>query len=237
MNAAVHALTGAYATDALDPAERAEFELHLQACVACRAEVAELLATTEHLARAVRASPPTALRDRVLAAVAATRQLAPRSPAGAEARWGTWWKTPSLVAATLLLVVAAGLGSLAVTEHRRAEQAERREAQILAVATDPDRVERSVAVAGGGTGRMIMTDRAAVLRVDGMPRLQAGREYQLWLISGGHARSAGIYGARGRFSVLLQDIEGAEALGISVEPEGGSARPSGPVVLTIPVSA
>ena len=52
----IHALSGAYAVDALDPAERALFEEHLASCAACRAEVtsrqdtAALFSTTSAVA-------------------------------------------------------------------------------------------------------------------------------------------------------------------------------------------
>jgi anti-sigma factor RsiW len=36
----IHALSGAYAVDAVDDIERASFERHLASCPTCRAEVA-----------------------------------------------------------------------------------------------------------------------------------------------------------------------------------------------------
>ena len=39
MNADIHGLSGAYAVDALDDVERAEFERHLAQCPECQAEV------------------------------------------------------------------------------------------------------------------------------------------------------------------------------------------------------
>ena len=41
-SADIHALSGAYAVDAVDDIERAEFERHLATCADCREEVAEL---------------------------------------------------------------------------------------------------------------------------------------------------------------------------------------------------
>ena len=38
----IHALSGAYAVDALDDLERAAFERHLAECAECQAEVASL---------------------------------------------------------------------------------------------------------------------------------------------------------------------------------------------------
>jgi len=73
----LHTLTGAYAADALDPVERDVIERHLESCDSCQAEVRELQAATARLAVGVSATPPAALRDRVLAEVARTRQLSP----------------------------------------------------------------------------------------------------------------------------------------------------------------
>ena len=65
----IHALSGAYAVDALDPEEKAQFEEHLGSCAACRAEVASLRETTALLAETAEADPPPALRDRLPAPV------------------------------------------------------------------------------------------------------------------------------------------------------------------------
>ncbi len=74
----IHTLTGAYAADALDGVERDEFEPTCGTCRACRDEVAELAATTARLADGRRPARSAALRDRVLAETARTRQLSPR---------------------------------------------------------------------------------------------------------------------------------------------------------------
>ena len=64
----------AYALDALDAADRREFEAHLSECAICRAEVASLRTVTEALALgAPAAGPPPALRDRVLAEARSSR--------------------------------------------------------------------------------------------------------------------------------------------------------------------
>jgi anti-sigma factor RsiW len=76
-----HALTGAYALDALDPAERAEFEAHLATCAECREEVAGLRETAARVAATTWVDAPAALRGRVLAEAALTPQVAPAAPA------------------------------------------------------------------------------------------------------------------------------------------------------------
>ena len=74
----IHALSGAYAVDALDDIERAQFEQHLAACADCRAEVASLRETAALLAETARTTPPAALRDAVLAGITQIRPLPPR---------------------------------------------------------------------------------------------------------------------------------------------------------------
>jgi anti-sigma factor RsiW len=77
MAANVHALTGAYVLNALEPAERAEFESHIGHCPNCEREVAELRATAARLVAAVSATPPPRLRTRVLAQITRTKQASP----------------------------------------------------------------------------------------------------------------------------------------------------------------
>ena len=73
----VHELSGAYALDALDDAERERFERHLRRCPACAEDVRRMTSTATALAMAVAAEPPPGLKQRVLAAAAATPQLPP----------------------------------------------------------------------------------------------------------------------------------------------------------------
>ena len=68
---APHVLSGAYALDALDAAERARFERHLATCRTCPDEVRGFAATATVLGLAAAVTPPPALKGRVLADVAA----------------------------------------------------------------------------------------------------------------------------------------------------------------------
>ena len=77
MSPDLHHLSGAYAVDALDDAERASFEQHLAVCADCRAEVAELSATAHSLGALTEATPPASLRDSVLSGIARVRPLPP----------------------------------------------------------------------------------------------------------------------------------------------------------------
>ena len=85
MSPDLHHLSGAYAVDALDDAERASFEQHLAVCADCRAEVAELSATAHSLGALTEATPPASLRDSVLSGIARVRPLPPLDERPADA--------------------------------------------------------------------------------------------------------------------------------------------------------
>ncbi len=72
----LHSAVGSYVTDALSPAERAEFETHLSGCRSCQYEVAGFAETLAELTPLVARRPPAALRDSVLAAIRTVQPLA-----------------------------------------------------------------------------------------------------------------------------------------------------------------
>ncbi|GAA2495687.1 anti-sigma factor [Terrabacter carboxydivorans] len=77
MSEDIHALSGAYAVDALDDIERARFERHLAGCSACQAEVDSLVAAAHQLSALTDVAPPPSLRAKVLAEIATVRPLPP----------------------------------------------------------------------------------------------------------------------------------------------------------------
>ena len=101
----IHALSGAYAVDAVDDIERASFERHLAGCPTCRAEVASLREASALLADAATTTPPPALRDAVLSDITRVRPLPPVTVGGPVHR-RRWF--PALVAAVVLALVGVG---------------------------------------------------------------------------------------------------------------------------------
>ena len=73
----IHESTGSYALDALDAPEAAEFEAHLATCQTCSREVAMFSEIAAELSLLTQATPPAALRDRVLSAIRKTPQRPP----------------------------------------------------------------------------------------------------------------------------------------------------------------
>lgn len=245
-----HSLTGAYALDALDPAEREQFEAHLPDCDECPPEVAEFQATAARLALAVAETPPEALRQRVLAAITAVRQEPPLVAGDDNVvslterlnrrRWLTWI---SAAAAIVAIVVAVGVGidsahtrSQLSAEQGQLTQLEQRYAPLARLLAAPDvKVTTGVGTAGGTATAIGSRQLGQVVFVaSNLPLEPKTRTYQLWLIGKSGATSAGllIQNADGAVNpVLVGDLGTAADLGVTVEPAGGSKQPTTTPVL------
>jgi anti-sigma-K factor RskA len=235
----IHTSTGAYAADALPPEEREEVEQHLAVCPACAQEVAELRSALTSLASAAAESPPPALRQSVLDKVARTRQLPPvTGPAGRRPRGRWWWGTASLqVAAAALLVVAIALSVLLVQRQHQLTEQRRLVAEITSVLNDPNRTVRTASLADGGRGTAVVSEGEAVFLASDLPSVAPDRTYQLWIISPGSTTSAGLLGRGHAAQLLVPAVRPGDAIGVTVEPAGGSAQPTTPPLVTIPVSS
>ena len=244
----LHTLTGAYALHALDEEERGRFERHAVDCEACAQEVRELTATAARLGLAEAAVPAPELRTRVLRHITTVRQEPPRaappSPPpvrnlrrAARTRGLSRWVLAACVAA------AAAFGGTAVWQHDRAREArnqareaERRTADLAAVLAAPDARSRTAKLAGGASGTVVVSagrDEAVFLS-SGMAKPPSGKVYQLWLNDAGTMRSAGLMDPHRTSEAVLLDgkVTRASGMGITVEPAGGSPRPtSAPLAL------
>ncbi|MFF5496101.1 anti-sigma factor domain-containing protein [Streptomyces aquilus] len=240
----LHRLTGAYALHALSDEETTAFERHLAGCEACAQEAAELSATAARLGLAVSVTPPGALREQVLRRIGTVRQQPPDAPDPARpGRVRLRGRTLSRWALAACLAAAAAFGGTAVWQHQRAEdatrearQAQRTTDEIAAVLAAPDARTRAATLGDGSTGTVVVSRSRdkAVFVVAGMPHPARGKVYQLWFDDDGGMRSAGLMDPdRTDQAVLLRGaVDGASGMGVTVEPAGGSERPtSSPVAL------
>lgn len=244
----LHLLTGAYAADALTGAELAEFEKHLARCPSCADEVRELRETAARLGLATAIAPPPGMREQVLAAAARTRQLPPSArklPALGGPRRGTRLRRalPRPLTAVALAGMAAAIAVLAVfqvsTQHQL-DEAQAGNRAVAAVLAAPDaRIQTGTASVGGTVTAVVSaSDAEAVITTAGMPAPPGTRVYQLWVLSPAGARSAGLMraGEGGPTSpVLASGVQPGDRLGITIEPAGGSSRPTSTPVALIPV--
>lgn len=102
--------------------------------------------------------------------------------------------------------------------------------------------EASVDVAGGGTATLLISssEDAAVVKMNGVPAPPAGKVYQMWLIpkDGSAPVSQGLMDEEALSKpAVVEGISSAAALGITVEPAGGSRSPTLPTVAAAPLGA
>jgi anti-sigma-K factor RskA len=236
----IHALSGAYALDALDDIERAQFARHLASCAECRAEVRSFCETASHLAEIETEAPPAGLRAKVLADIGTVRPFPPETvapgatPAGAASVVSLRRRTlPALVAAVVALFLAVGG---AAAWHPWTSDRTTLADQIVHA---PDAVRITEPVPGGGKLTLVRSaslKRAVMIGDDGVPEPAAGTTYQLWFKQPGQPMvSAGLMPDSHEPTVLAGDAATAKVAVITVEPETGSAHPTSDPIAVFPL--
>jgi anti-sigma factor RsiW len=229
----MHALSGAYAVDALDDLERARFERHLAECAECRAEVASLRDTAGLLAETTAAAPPAGLRERVLAEIATVRPLPPEVETTAPPRPR---RRLAVLAAAAAVLAAVGVG-VGVTQPWSDDSSQTPLTAVDRVLRAPD-AERYTQTVDGAEATLVRStslNQAVLLTRDMAPPPQ-GKVYELWLDHEGIGMvPAGLMNRGGEQRILLEgDPATATGAGITVEPAGGSEEPTLPPVTLIP---
>lgn len=243
-------MTGAFAANALDDDERREFEQHLAECDACRQEVAELQATTAMLAAAQEEAPPASMRAAVLDEIDRTRQERPVAPpidlsnARLRRSWssGSWQQRVLGAAAAVLAVALVGMGVVVSTLNDRLGDMEARSQVVQELLAAPDSQTVTMNGPGDSTARVLLSRQVgqAVMFGHGMAPAPAGHDYELWFIHEDAFVAAGLLTVHedGTVSHTADgDLEGVVALGVTVEPAGGSPQPTTDPVMLAELSA
>jgi len=240
----IRGLSGAYAVDAVDDVERARFEAHMAGCSECRDEVASLRAAAGELSLTTLAGPPASLRASILRDISDVRPLpplvapdeAPSAVTSLESKRAERTRRAPLrqwlagVAAAAVLATGglvwhpwvSDTGTVQLTAMEQVLQAK-----------DAQRFEKKV---GDATATIVRSPslKKAVIVTANMPNAPEGKVYELWLKQGESMIRAGLMPAGDANTVLLEgDAASASAVGITVEPAGGSETPTLPPVAVI----
>ena len=229
-------------------AELAEMEIAAAALPYAAPPVAPSPAVKERLMSQVQAAPERVAQRQTPPQLA--RQ--PASPTWRD-RWQQWWAglwaMPAFSAAALLLILALGIWGIAQSRQLQTLRAENEllrlailsENNLIAVLSSDS--HQTTAIQGTevepqARGHLFQdaASQAAVLVVSDLPLLPPDRTYQFWLIQGGVAVDAGIFQVNQQgdgLHTLPPDLTGSpfDAIGVSIEPEGGSAQPTGDIVM------
>jgi len=176
------------------------------------------------VARPVREHPEHAVTDELSAA--RQRRDERRRPQGMR----NW--LIGVAAAAAIAVGGVGVGAYVANQNDPLNQ----------VLQAGDVRKATVDVIGGGTASLTLSSSkdAVVVKMNGVPAPPAGKVYQMWLIpkDGSAPVSKGLMDAEALSKpAVVTGIGSAAALGITVEPVGGSKTPTMPTVAAAPLGA
>ena len=98
----------------------------------------------------------------------------------------------------------------------------------------------SRATRSGGTATLVSTGQDTVFAAQGLPLPGPSRAYQLWVVSpAGATESVGVLqpDALGRLEQDVRALAPGESVALTVEPAGGSEKPTTMPLVTLPAQA
>lgn len=229
----------AYAMGALDPEEASALEAHLRTCDSCRAELADYQRVSAGLLSAL---PPQAPR----AAVKRNLQKRLQSQVRSSRPQMKWSLNRMTVAAAFVLLLGLNIVSVYEVYTLKQEQTEldgqygSQQSAIAMLAypsTQAFGFEQS-----GVSGSLLVDKKRNLLAVFAwhLPPAPAGKTYQMWLIDPQEDRTSGGFlipeGQQPFVMAVIkspQPLTGFIGLGVTLEPLGGSPKPTGPRVLRV----
>jgi anti-sigma-K factor RskA len=228
-------LKDAYVLGALPEEERLEFEQYLLTNPDLQAEVDELGAVAALLAFAPREQEPAPeLRRRIMDTVEAEAVQQPRSSrrswlAGLREAVGV--RELALGAAAMLVV---GLFSWSMLLQGEVRDLQGRVQGLQGQVQDQSQGPQMIALGGAGTEQgaqaqlVTLEGDRAVLVAENMPPVPEGKTYQIWVIKGDTPQPSGVFEPKGDSiaAVVEKPVEGADAVAVTLEPEGGSPKPT-----------
>jgi anti-sigma-K factor RskA len=262
-NKHVDDLIDAYALGILEDEAVAEVERHLEGCPNCRQALQRAREVVELLAFAPRQTPPpTRLKQRILSRIAQESQSG-SAPASAQAQEGRAAEPASTV--SIPLPEAAPIRQGMVESMRqwfggrrseppplasmpgREQTAEQQLQMVLRVlhtphaaiwdlSGTPEAPNARAALLGSPE-----TD-TAVLVVSGLAPLPPERDYQLWFLREGHPVGSAVFdvGQSGEGQLVVRaprQLGHYDLAAITPEPAGGSAGPTGPIMIAGQIKA
>ncbi len=233
-------LKEAYVLNALDEKERREFEDYLSRHPNKQAEIEELGAIAGLLALSPPEQEPSPeLRRRVLARVRSETTSGSETRDALKDRLG-WILRPRTLAAAGAALAVAGLlvwngllqrelGNLRSENHNLQGQVENLKAYAM----------RSSGPAKGASAEVLrMRNGKMILTASNLPPAPEGKTYQIWVMEHGTPKSAGLFSPSGRAVAIPMSFKGekVQAVAVTIEPAGGSQRPTSSPILVSQLS-
>lgn len=240
MSQDTHALSGAYALDALSPEEAERFERHLEGCDPCRVEVREFREVAAQLGARAAETPPASLREKVLTHADRTRQEPPPGTPIGTGSAKSARVTPlrrrwvGLLAAAAFVLVAGVAVLQPVLDSDEEPAGPTLAAPVAQVFEAEDVRAETVEVPDGGTLRVAVSLEQDRMAVDARALPDPGDDqvYQLWTGRDGEMTSAGVLGPEATGAAMAIPEDGV-TLNVTIEPAGGSDQPTSNPIVTV----
>jgi anti-sigma-K factor RskA len=227
-------LRDAYVLGALPEEERLEFEQYLGTHPDLRAEIEELSAIAGLLAFSPQEQEPSLeLRRRIMDTVEA-EAVHPRASRRSwlAGLWGAVGLRDLALAAAAMLVI--GLFSWSMLLQGEVRDLQGHVQSLQSQPQDQSQGPQMIALGGAGTEQGVRAELVtlkgdrAVLVAENMPPAPEGKTYQIWVIKGDTPKPSGLFEPRGdSIAVVVENpVEGADAVAVTVEPQGGSKKPT-----------
>ncbi|OJV60861.1 MAG: hypothetical protein BGO38_08955 [Cellulomonas sp. 73-145] len=239
-------LLAAYALDAVDDLDRRRVEDLVAADPDAARELETLRATAAVLGAATSAAPPPELRRSVLDRISEERQVTAPAPVVGER--GTPRRRPRrtfwVAVAAAALVAAAVPSVLAWRQTQEVHRVQAQQQEVVDLLADPHAQVRRADVPGGGTVVGVLSRDRALFTASGLQEPGAGKVYQLWVVRDGVPVPDAVMAAGARivratpddYVVLTHRYAAGDSLAVTVEPTGGSLKPTtSPIVVLSPV--
>jgi anti-sigma-K factor RskA len=250
-----------YAMQGLSVEESASIRTHLQSCLPCRAELAEVYGDLALLGIALPLQPlPEGSRERFLKKISAAPAILPQqTPAQVTpitvktARRGSGFWVPWAAAAAMAIIsIALGLQNRALNDELQGEStlvsnlaAKASQAQqVLEVLTAPNAqrvtlTQGKVAAEPSARATYLPERGGLILLATNLKPLPEDKTYELWVIpaSGKAPVPAGLFrpDSAGTATLVLPPLPSgvpAKAFGVTIEKASGSDSPTTPIILS-----
>jgi len=240
----------AYALGALDETENAVLRQHLSDCRSCQAELQVYTRLSQGLLFVPPQQPPASQRDALIGSL--SRNRTPVSPpivplhfplsssqTPSQSRWKSQLVWSASISAFIILLILNFITYSTLQNIQNEQQALRTQIAanqtLISMLAYPG-VERLVINSGAVSGSLLIDPdlSTATLIAWNLPVLPEDQTYQIWLIDEQDQRvSAGFIIAKGSTSYSVatitapKDLSNYRGIGVTIEPAGGSSKPSG----------
>ena len=261
MNEKIEELFTFYALGAVTEAERRQVEDYVASDPEARLRLDQMIRTASALPYASEPlEPPAALKQALMDRVNVDAQKRFGSPSPAEAStWSRFvdfllgrsgqWLPQAVAALSLFIALAVGAWGISLrnelinlqVQTASLQQQLQQQQLVMSHITSPN--AQTFLIAGTehqpqAHGQMIADSQtgSAVLVVSGLRPLEAEKTYEFWLIKGEKPVAAGLFAVNSNGEAILDISQNVapgsfDAIGVSIEPHGGSVQPTGDIVM------